>query len=456
MRTDATFDLLIANARLLHLDVAGGRLVPADLALASGRIARIAAAGSLRGQGAAETIDAAGAVVMPGLVNAHTHSPENIARGRAANARLSAWLTAVWSDLDALPLDRLRLAIELGAAEMIRHGVTAVVDHFRQTPMTEAALYTAVETYEGTGLRTTIAVMLRDAVDASGGLVGASHAGAVPSAAEQVALVQQMQGEAAAAGITLALGPSAPHRCSDRLLEEIAKNTGGMLVHTHVDETEAEAQAARKRFGRSSIAQLDHLGLLGPRTACAHVVHVNEDDIGRMAARGATAIHNPLANLRLGSGIADLTGLLATGVPVALGTDGAASNDTQNPWEVIKTAALLPRVRVADETRWPGAETILDLATQQGHRVTGLALDEPLAGLVVEGAPADLIVLEDDPLSHIEAAHPAASLVLGTPARRPRHVIARGRVLLRDGKLTTIDEERLRGMLGSQAKDLAA
>jgi cytosine/adenosine deaminase-related metal-dependent hydrolase len=254
----------------------------------------------------------------------------------------------------------------------------------------------------------------------------------------------------------LAFGPSAPHRCSDQLLEAVAASDAGLQIHTHVNETRDDAAAAHARFGRSTIAHLHALGLLGPKTACAHVVHIGADDIGLLAASKTTAICNPLANLRLGSGISDLAGLLAAGVPVALGTDGAASNDTQNLWEVIKTSALLPRVAVSDERLWPAANTMLRLATEQGHRVTGLAFSEPLAGQMVEGAPADVIVFDDDPLAHIDADRPAASLVLGSPGRRPRHVIACGRLLLHDGILTTIDEDRLRRSFGADTKELAA
>ncbi len=450
------FDILIANARLLQLDSADGDLYPADVAIKDGRIARVTEPGMLQRHDVSDVIDAANGVVMPGLVNAHTHSPENLARGRAQNARLAAWLAEIWPALDRLSLDKLRFAIELGAAEMIRHGITSVVDHFRQTPMTEAALMAAIEAYGRTGLRTTIAVMLRDAVDERGALVGAPHAAAVPSATEQVELVLGARGLAESEGIVLAFGPSAPHRCSDRLLDAIAVTDTGLQIHTHVDETRDDAAAAQARFGCSTIAHLHRLGLLGPRTACAHAVHIGADDIDLLAARETTAIHNPLANLRLGSGVADLVGFLQAGVPIAFGTDGAASNDTQNLWEVIKTAALLPRVAVSDENQWPAANTLLKLATEQGHRVTGLAFREPLAGHVVEGAPADLVVFDDDPLAHIDADRPAGSLVLGSPGRRPRHVIACGRVLLRDGTLTTIDEDRLRRSFGTYTEELAA
>jgi guanine deaminase len=361
----------------------------------------------------------------------------------------------VWPRLDALPLDVVRLAIEIGAAEMIRHGVTAVVDHFRQTPMSAPALSAAVETYAATGLRCTLAVMLRD-VPAAGGLVGAPHVAAAPAAVEQIALVADAATWAKGHGVQLAFGPSAPHRCSDALLSAVGHGHRDLPVHTHVDETAEEAQAAQRRFGRSTISHLDEIGLLGPRLACAHVVHVGAHDIKRLAATGTVVVHNPVSNLRLGSGVAPLSALLEAGVPVALGTDGAASNDTQNLWEAIKLAAMLPRLAIADARAWPTAATMLELATRAGHRVTGLAASEPLAGRIVEGAPADLVVFDDDPLLQLDGARPEANLVFGAPAPRPRHVIARGRVLLRDRHLTTIDEDALRHRLRAYRRELAA
>ena len=447
------FDILIADARVLHPHRDDERLQRADILIKDGRIVRLAPPATVPTDAAGELIAAEGALVMPGLVNAHTHSPENLARGRAERARLSEWMQAVWPALDALSPHALRLAIEIGAAEMIRHGVTSLVDHFRQTPMSERALTAAIEAYAATGMRCTLAVMLRDATGA-GPLPGAPHVAAAPSAAEQIALVANMSGWAQQRGVVLAFGPSAPHRCSDALLQTIAREHPDLPVHTHVDETAEDAQAAHRRFGRTAIAQLDHIGLLGTRLACAHAVHVTTSDIERLAATGTVVVHNPVSNMRLGSGIAPLAAFLAAGVAVALGTDGAASNDTQNPWEAIKLAAMLPRLGSHDPRTWPASSKMLELATRVGHRVTGLAATETAAGTIAEGAPADLIVLDDDPLVQIEEANLQAGLVLGSP--RPRHVIARGRVLMRDRNLTTIDEDSLRDRVRAHRRELAA
>src|SRR4051812_39630031 len=228
-------DLLIANARVLH--AGEDRIEACDILIKDGRIAALSPPATASREHAHEAIDAASGLVMPGLVNAHTHSPENLARGRADRARLKQWMSAVWHDIDALSPERIALAIEAGAAEMIRCGVTSVVDHFRQTPMRDDAILAALQAYAATGLRTTLAVMLRDGRSAVGTLLGAAHAGTVPGAAEQIALVTAMAGEATARGVTLAYGPSAPHRCSDDLLEGLAELDASALIHTHLNET---------------------------------------------------------------------------------------------------------------------------------------------------------------------------------------------------------------------------
>jgi guanine deaminase len=446
-------DLLIANANVLHC--AEDHLERCDIFIRDGRIAALLPASTTSRADAAETIDAASGLVMPGLVNAHAHSPENLARGRAERARLSAWRDAIWPDIDALTPDLLTLAIEIGAAEMIRCGVTSVVDHFRQTPMRDDALRAAIDAYAATGLRGTIAVMLRDGQSGAAAPMGAPHVASMASATEQIALVELMNSYAAGVGVTLAFGPSAPHRCSDALLEQLAGLDPAPLIHTHLNETAEDAETAHSRFGRSSIAQLHSLGLLRPTTACAHAVHVSGADIELLATREALVVHNPVSNLRLGSGIAPVPALLEAGIRIAIGTDGSASNDTQDVWEAIKLAALLPRIDARESTAWPSAATLLDMATRNGHRATGFSWTEPLAGVIAVGAPADLIVFDDDPLALHSTTAPSASLVFGRRCE-PRHVIARGRFLMRDHALVTIDEEKLRRQVRSASRNAAA
>src|SRR5260370_39877021 len=174
------------------------------------------------------------------------------------------------------------------------------------------ALTAAVKSYAAMGMGCTLALMMRDSAHA-GTLIGAPDVAAAPSAGEQISLVAETSSWARQQGVDLAFGPSAPHRCSDALLRMVAHEHGDLQVHTHLDETVEDAQAAHRRFGRSSVSQLDHIGLLGPRLACAHAVHVGASDIDRLAATGTGGVHNPVSNMRLGSGAAPLPPLPAPG-----------------------------------------------------------------------------------------------------------------------------------------------
>jgi len=441
-------DIVITNGRLVRRSGAALRAVEGSLIISDGRIAALAPPSADNLPPAQLVIDAEGGLVLPGLVNAHTHSPENLSCGEAERAGFDDWMTTVWSRLDRLDRKGSRLAALLGAAEMIRTGVTGVVDHLRRFPMTEATLDAVVGAYAGAGMRTCVPVMLRDAVDSGGRGIDSAHLGALPSPDEQIGIIRNAAPEAARRGVRLALGPSAPHRCSDAMLDAIgaAAEREGFAIHTHVDETPAIAQAARERFGRSTVEELDARGLLGPFAALAHCVAISGDDRCLIARRSALVVHNPLANMRLASGTCDVPALLAEGAIIALGTDGAASNDGQNLWESAKLAALLTRRPGLAPGRWLDAASAFNMATLNGERALRGGLDlEAQNGLFV-GAPADLAIYAPDILPHDDTTV-AARLVLGSTARAARHVVCAGRVLMRDGQLTTIDEKSLRADL---------
>jgi len=358
-------------------------------------------------------------------------------------------MSAVWADLDDLSPQRARLAVLLGAAEMIGTGVTGVVDHLRRFPMTESVLEAVVDAYSDTGMAACVPVMLRDAADATGRMVDAPHLSALPSAERQIAIVLEARARAARRGVRLGLGPSAPHRCSDDLLARvgIAAARDGLPVHTHVDETSEIAAAAHRRFGRSTVAHLEETGLLTENTALAHCVAVSARDAERIAVHESVVVHNPVANMRLGSGTCPVPDLLRAGAAIALGTDGAASNDGQNLWETLKLAALLPRGPDTDPDDWPTSAAVFQMATAAGQRVLREPAEHALAGRIVPGAPADLAVFDDDP-DGMDEDTVAVRLVLGGTGRRARHVVAGGRILLENGRSTTIDVDAIRAALG--------
>jgi len=399
----------------------------------------------------AQRIDGRALLLTPGLVNAHCHSAEVLSRGRASQSALQAWLDAAMPPIDALCTEDLALAINLCAVDMLRSGVTAVIDHFRQMPTSLTATEVAASAWSDTGLRCMVAMMVRDGVSADGRVVDANHAGAPPTTAEIMSMCRAwVEGRPAQQKVVRALGPSAPVRCTESLLKslgELSRETGAP-IHMHVDETLEQALLAQNRFGASAIAALERLGVLGPATSLVHCVHLLPSDHGILAGSGALAVHCPVANLRLGSGVSPVAAMHHSGVAIALATDGAASNDAQCMTEVIKIALLLSRLN-GEPSTWLSPDDVLDMAFKPGPRVFMEDMD-PLNGALTAGAPADIAAFDlTDPLL-IPANDLAAQMTFSGGALRARHVWVGGEQLLRDGEPTKMD----RFALAAQASRL--
>jgi cytosine/adenosine deaminase-related metal-dependent hydrolase len=386
-----------------------------DLLLEHGRIAE---PGTPAPEGA-EVLEASHLLLLPAFANAHTHSPEALARGRAPMARLDAWLAAAYADgQDAMDAARIRRAVLLCAAEAIRGGAVRVTDHFRQIPPTVASVAAAAAAWAESGMRARVAMMLRD--------LPSPGAGFTPPGTAQALEVAGAVLRAGIAGAEIGLGPSAPQRCSDALLEGVAAlaRTEHAFVHLHLCETAKDAADIRARFGEDPVAALDRRGLSGPAVEYAHCVHLGDAELERMAASGTLMVHNPLANLRLGSGIAPVGRALARGVRLAIGSDGADSNDTQDMLEAAKLALLLPRAGRPD-AEWPDPAEVLGMATG------GAAL--------APGAAADVIAFDLRAPAFAEAGPEeiAPRLLLAARPRDLLHVIGAGAWLLRERELVS-------------------
>ena len=223
---------------------------------------------------------------------------------------LEAWLDAIFPAIDRLPAEFIRVAVLLIAAEMLKTGVTSVVDHFRQTPARLDAVGAAVAAYRESGMNAAIAIMLRDRVIPKGiDLPAARHQFSVQAQAE-LCREAIRRWHAPADGISIMLGPSAPHRCTDDLLEIVGElgEQCDVNIHTHVDENLSQRLEANAHYGCSTVRHLSDLGLLGPRLSLAHVTWVDEPDMDLLARTGTWVVHNPVSNVRLGSGIAPIHG----------------------------------------------------------------------------------------------------------------------------------------------------
>jgi cytosine/adenosine deaminase-related metal-dependent hydrolase len=432
--------------------------VAADVAVEGSRIARV---GRDLGTGpnavpAAEVLDARNLLVMPGLVNAHTHAHNNLVRGAVDGLPLELWVPHLVARVAHRTVRDVYVGAALGAVEMVRTGTTCACDMANVVPWpTDETLDAVARAYADVGLRVTLApqvadLTVLDSLDAHGVAlppdVRAAAARPEPYPGDEVLATirraaRRWHGHADGR-IRFGVGPSLPTRCSDAFLvacRELASELG-LGLQTHLSETKAEAVEAWRRYGRRATEQLHALGLLHPHTVLAHSIWLDDRELDLIAAAGATVAHNPVSNLKLGAGIAPVLAMRARGIPVALGTDGSASNDTQNMFLPLRLAPILHRVTDPAYERWPDARDALRMATLAGARAAGV---EAEVGRVAPGFKADLVLL-DLAASHY---HPRNDLVrqvvFGEVAGSVRAVVVDGRVVVRDGRVTTVDEAAL-------------
>jgi 5-methylthioadenosine/S-adenosylhomocysteine deaminase len=418
----------------------GMRLLPdTTVSIADGLITNIG--GEPDDDGAdCRTIDARGCLVMPGLTNAHCHSTEAWAKGRSEGTTLEPWLSATFINIDTLPTDFVYITGLLVAAEMLKCGVTTVVDHFRQIPATIESVAAVARAYREAGINAGIAVMLRDRAIPKERDIPALRPHFTVEAIKDVACEAIRTCHAPDSGINIMLGPSAPHRCSDRLLETIGdlSERFDVRIHTHADENLSQRIEAESQYGVSTVRHLSGLGLLGPRLSLAHVTHIDASDIDLLARSGTFIVHNPVSNAKLGSGIAPVTEMFQRGVSITLGTDGAASNDSQNLFEVLKFTALLQMLRNDRAGDLPKAADIVGMATRNGGDMLGTR-----HGTIEPGARADVIVIDLHAAPLVPLNDVYRQLVFGGSALAAKHVIARGRHVVDDGRIITFDEFEL-------------
>jgi 5-methylthioadenosine/S-adenosylhomocysteine deaminase len=380
---------------------------------------------------AARVIDASGCLVTPGLINAHTHLSQTFMRGLAADRSLASWLASAVQPLQAgMTAEDVACASELGMVENIRCGVTTIVQHHKVTS-SRAHVEAALRAASTTGIRMVLARGWRD--------IGARGEKVADIKAELRRLVGAWHG-AAGGRLRIASGPMSPASCSTdamKTLSACARDLG-LLTHMHVAETAGEVFRFFQREGVSPIRWLDALGALNPSTQLVHCVHMDDADLRLIQRSGATVIHCPVSNMRLASGVASARRILDHGICLCVGTDGAASNDTQDLPETLKQTVMLANI----QTGHAGAispQVLLRLATASAAR----ALAWPEIGKLKPGMKADISVFDLRGARTAPAHNPLASLIYSASGVRATHVWINGRPVLDDGRITTIDEQRL-------------
>ena len=442
-------NIVVRDVLLLDRDSAG-RPVQTDVYVIHGRFADAAAFQAASKAGVVfETISGCDCLLVPGLINAHTHSPLNILKGTGDRLSHPAFMWLNQADTMRRTPDEIRLSVLLGCIEHLRNGTTAVIDHFPEQGFDMTDVDAVVDAYRISGMRALVALRIFDKPyddiappdDIRGDLEDLNPLQPRPLG-ESIALVTASlaRHDGAANGhVTIAPAPSNPMRCSDELLEHVVAiaDQHKCPVHMHLLETQAQHHIALARYGCTMVQHLDKLKLLTPRVSCAHTVWIDDEDIALLAMRGSIVVHNPASNLKLGVGVAPVSKMLQAGVTVALGTDGASTNDNLDMHEAMRLAALLHRPFEPDRNRWPSARDVHEMATVSG----GIAMCCPDLGTLRIGAPADFVLHDIAQPSWLPMNDPLQQLVFSGTGRTVRSVIVAGRVLLAEGRVTAFDPD---------------
>lgn len=415
-------DLLIDAGWVLTVAPADSAIPDATIAIKDGCIVAVLDREKAADWSAPERVSLPGHALLPGLVNAHGHAAMTLLRGYADDLPLMPWLEEhIWPVENAIVSDAfVRAGSALAMAEMLLSGTTCYSDMYFFPDA-------VAETNAEAGLRCQLAAPVFDFPTAWGN-----------GPDEYISKVLELRDEYKNQPlITVAFGPHAPYTVSVPTLEKIAIYAAelDMGVHIHLHETAGEVLSAVEATGQRPIDSLRDIGLLGPRTQCVHMTDLGRQDIQSLADTGAQVIHCPQSNMKLGSGICPVPDLLQAGVNVALGTDGAASNNDLNLFNEMHSTALLAKVSRSDPTLMP-APQVLEMATLGGARALGL---DAHIGTISVGKQADLIAVDLSGPAMQPLYNPISQIVYAANGSEVTHAWVRGRELLRDRNLTTIN-----------------
>ncbi|WP_253737862.1 amidohydrolase [Halohasta salina] len=370
---------------------------------------------------AAETLDATGCLVMPGLTNAHTHVAMTLLRGHADDKPLDAWLQEdIWPVEAELTPEDIRVGTELGLVEFIKNGITGFADSYFEVSEIAAAT-------EQSGLRANLCHAFIT--------IGKDDEAARADAQEGLDIAREFEG-AADGRITTALMPHSLTTVETEYLEAFVSEAreAGIPLHYHANETENEVDPIVSEHGVRPLEYAADLGMLTDDDFLAHCVHVDETEIDLLAETGASVIHCPASNMKLASGIAPIQEMLDAGVNVGLGTDGAASNNDLGLFDEIRDAAMIGKLARGD-ARDVAAEDAVRMATEGSAEAIGLPV-----GRLEAGGTADLAVVDFD-APHLTPIHDYVShLAYAVRGSDVRHTICDGEVLMEDREVQTLDE----------------
>ncbi len=435
-----TTDILLVNAHILTMDEKMNQYNPGAIAISGDSIVAIGPEAEIKkGYAGKETVDCRGSLLMPGLINAHTHVPMTLLRGLADDLRLDVWLSGyMWPvEREFVSPEFVRLGTQIACAELIRSGVTTFNDmYFFEENVAKATAEAGMRAICGQS------VLKFPVADA------ASYEDAMEIARDYI---QRWKGHPL---IVPAIAPHAPYTCTPEILRataELAKEFD-VPLHIHIAETSFEVENMRNENGMPVVPYVKKQGLFEAKVIAAHCVHIDTGEMRTLLHAGAGVSHNPSSNLKLASGFAPVIKMLETGLNVGIGTDGPASNNDLDMFEEVRLAAFIAKAVTNDPTSLPAA-TALTMATRLGAQALHIG---HLTGSLTPGRRADLILIDANPMHssprfYRDANSAYAQIVYASKSTDVSDVMVNGKWLMRDRKLLTLNEEELL----AQAADMA-
>jgi guanine deaminase len=438
---------------------------PADILIERDTIRTIGKPG-LEAPRDAREINATGRLLMPGLVNAHTHSHANLPRGLGDRMTLELALNTNPALRKHFTLEDKYLGAQIGAVEMLSKGCTACYDLVYEFPGPSVeGLLAVAQAYHDVGMRAVVAAMTTDRgfYEAVPGLMEA-----LPEAVrrevqdaprkswqEVLKVVSDAlrewpfdRGE-----IRLAIAPTIPAHCSEEFLVGAAKlaRQHGVGLHTHLAESKVQAVAGLERYARTLTAHLQALGVLGANFTAAHGVWLDDEDMQRLADAGSAIAHNPASNMRYGSGMARVRRMLELGLRVGIGTDSRSCSDNLNMFEAMRLAAYTSRVQGPDYRRWLSSDEVYELATIASAGVLGM--DDSI-GRLAPGFKADIVFLDTSHPNYVPLTSVIDQVAYAEDGTAVAAVMVGGRMVVERGRMQTIDYDALAGKVEQAAARL--
>lgn len=456
--TDAAQRLtLIRHARVVNATGGDFQTREADI-LVRGRMIEAVAPGLAAPDGAA-VIDGRGMLAMPGLINAHVHSPGNLMRGMLDCLPLEIFMLYEVPPLSRdVPVKRVNyLRTLLGAIEMLKLGITSVMDDAFHVPVAAAdGIDGIAEAYRDSGMRARMAIDQPNVVEYEKlpflrELLPERHRRAMEEAprqsgAELIELYRHLIGTWNGVDhgrIGAAISCSAPQRVTVEYFRDLSALSAqhDLPFNVHILESKLQRVLGAEKYGKSLVRYVADLGLLDERMVVMHAIWVDDDDIALLARARATVAHNPICNLRLGSGVMPFRKLRDAGVTIALGTDEATVDDTHNLWGAMKLAGMVHTLSDPDYATWPNAPEVLDAVLSGGARALRI---EGKVGAIAPGYEADLILVDLDTLAFTPLNDLSRQLVYCENGSSVRLTMVAGKVVMRDGRVLTVDEDAIK------------